>query len=125
MTIHKLKPEEQAHSTPDSPLLDVSLGLNHVSHFFTDTVVRARAARALSGVPTRFPICRIVRCAVRSKIEPLFDDVAMHCGLDAHRLEDDYVLLDGGGVFVSAWGAWKGTYSSFTAAVWADSPARA
>jgi hypothetical protein len=67
----------------------------------------------------------LVRCAVRSKLEPVFDDIAMQAGVDAHRLEDGWVLLDGPGLFASIWGAWKTGYSSLVAHVWAESPARA
>ncbi len=66
-----------------------------------------------------------MRCAVRSKLEPLFDDIAMQVGMAAHRIEAGWVLLDGPGLFASVWGAWKATYSSFVAHVYAESPARA
>jgi hypothetical protein len=105
--------------------LDVSLSFSNRSHDFTDLIVRARAVRAFSSAATRFPIYRLVRCAARAKLEPLFDDIAMHSGLDAHRMEEGHVLLEGPGVFASAWGVWKKSYSTFVAQVWTDSPARA
>jgi hypothetical protein len=122
MTFHKQDAE--------SPLkgmnpLDISVALTHRSYDLTDTIVRARAVQTLSAMPARFPVYRRVRCAVRSKLEALFDDIALRTGLDAHRLEEGYVLLDGPGLFVSAWGASKSGYSSFIAHVWADSVARA
>jgi hypothetical protein len=122
MAIHKINPEV---APKDALPLDVGMSLTHRSYSFADTIVRARAARALSGVPTRFPIYRLVRCAARSKLDVLFDDIALSAGLDAHRLDEGDLLLDGPGVFVSASGAWKSSYSSFTAHVWAESPARA
>jgi hypothetical protein len=122
MTLHKLNAGTEASAT--SPL-DISLVLSHRSYQYTDTIVRARAARALSLMPTHFPIYRLVRGAARCKLEALFDDIALHAGLAAHRLEEGYLLLDGPGVFVSAWGAWKTSYSSFSAHIWAESPPKA
>ncbi len=90
-----------------------------------NTIVRARVARMVSGASSRFPVYRLMRWAVRSKLEPLFDDIAMNVGVDAHRLEAGWVLLDGAGLFASVWGAWKTSYSSFVGHVYADSPARA
>jgi hypothetical protein len=122
MTFHKQNVESPLNGA--NPL-DINLALSHRSYDFTDTIVRARAVQTLSAMPARFPVYRRVRCAVRSKLEALFDDIALRTGLDAHRLEEGYVLLDGPGLFVSAWGASKSGYSSFIAHVWADSVARA
>jgi hypothetical protein len=122
MSLYKLNAGTDASTT--SPF-DVGVSLMHPSHDYTDMIVRARAARALSGMPTHFPIYRLVRGAVRCKLDALFDDIALHSGLSAHRLEEGYVLLEGPGLFVSAWGAWKASYSSFFAHVWAESALRA
>jgi hypothetical protein len=122
MTIHKLTAIQQPMET--SPL-DIGLSFSNRSHDFTDLIVRARAVRAFSSAATRFPIYRLIRCAARAKLEPLFDDIGMRSGLDAHRMEEGHVLLEGPGVFASAWGVWKKSYSTFIAHVWADSPARA
>jgi hypothetical protein len=122
MTIHKLNPEVTAKAVPP---LDIGVVLNHREHRFSATILRARVARAMSRAPAHFPIHRLVRCAVRSKLEPLFDDIAMQVGVDAHRLESGWVLLDGPGLFASVWGAWKTGYSSFVADLWAESPSRA
>lgn len=122
MTLHKLNTETGTHKVQP---LDISVALSHRTYQFTDMIVRARAAQALSGVPTHFPIYRLVRCAVRCKLDVLFDEIALNAGFTAHRLEEGYLLLDGPGVFVSIWGAWKSGYSSFYAHVWADSVARA
>jgi hypothetical protein len=122
MTIHKLNAEAMPKAAPP---LDIGVMLSHREHSFVDTIVRARAARMISGAPMRFPVYRLMRCAVRSKLEPLFDDIAMQVGVDAHRLEGGWVLLEGPGLFASVWGAWKTSYSSFVAHVYAESPARA
>jgi hypothetical protein len=55
----------------------------------------------VSGASSRFPVYRLMRWAVRSKLEPLFDDIAMNVGVDAHRLESGWVLLDGPGPFAA------------------------
>jgi hypothetical protein len=122
MTLHKLNPEVAPKALPP---LDIGVMLSHKEYGFANTIVRARAARAISGAPTRYPVHRLIRCAVRSRLEPLFDDIALMSGVDAHRLEEGWVLLDGPGLFASVWGAWKIGYSSFNAHVWADTPARA
>ena len=120
MTIHKLNAEAAPKAMPP---LDLSVVLNHREYQFPNAIVRARIARAMSAAPAHYPIHRLVRCAVRSKLQPLFDDVAMKVGVEAHRLENGWVLLDGPGLFASVWGAWKAGYSSFVAHVWAESPA--
>jgi hypothetical protein len=122
MTIHKLNPAAEAN---EARPLDINVALSHRSYQYTDTIVRARAARALSGAPAHFPIYRLLRSAVRCKLEVLFDEIALQAGIDAHRIEEGYVLLDGPGIFVSVWGAWKSGYSSCFAHIWADSLARA
>jgi ATPase family protein associated with various cellular activities (AAA) len=122
MTIHKLNTEAAAKAA--SPL-DIGVVLHHEEHSFLDTIVRARVARLISGAPSRFPVYRLMRCAVRSKLEPLFDDIAMKSGVEAHRLGGGSVLLDGPGLLASVWGARRTGYASFVAHVYADSPARA
>jgi hypothetical protein len=122
MSVYKLNAEPEASRASS---FDVSVALSHRSYHYTDTIVRARAARALSGMPTHFPIYRLVRGAVRCKLEALFDDIALHSGLVAHRLEEGFVLMEGSGLFVSAWGAWKSGYSSFYAHIWAESALKA
>jgi hypothetical protein len=122
MSIHRLNPGVEPQ--PALPL-DVGLSLSYRSYYFTDTVVRARAARGLSATSTHLPIYRQLRFAARCKLEMLFDDIAVGAGAGAHRLEEGYVLLDGPGVFVSARGAWKSGYSSVAAGIWAESPSKA
>ena len=73
MTLHKLNADAAPMALPP---LDIGVTLNHREYRFVDTIVRARAARAISGAPTRYPVHRLIRCAVRSKLEPLFDDIA-------------------------------------------------
>ena len=82
------------------------------------------ALRALGGFdsgPMHYPIYRLARVAARRPLDELFDDLAQHAGLAAHRLGEGAVLLDGPGVLVSARGRRKTDYSSMTFAIWADS----
>src|SRR2546430_337585 len=82
------------------------------------------ALRALGGFdsgPMHYPICRLVRAAARRPLDELFDDLAQHAGLAAHRLGEGSLSLDGPGVLVSARGRRKTDYSSMTFAIWADS----
>ena len=123
MTIHRLNTETTASKA--APSLDIGVVLHHEEHSFLDTIVRARVAGLISGAPMRFPVYRLMRCAVRSKLEPLFDDIAMKTGVEAHRLGGGSVLLDGPGLLASVWGARRTGYVSFVAHVYADSAARA
>src|SRR4051794_15584972 len=84
MTLHKLNPESVPKAVPP---LDIGVVVSHREFELTHTILRARIARAMSCAPACYPIHRLVRCAVRSKLEPLFDDIAMNAGMDAHRLE--------------------------------------
>jgi len=82
------------------------------------------ALRALGGFdsgPMHYPIYRLVRMAARRPLDELFDALAQHAGLAAHRLGEGSLLLDGPGVLVSARGRRKTDYSSMTFAIWADS----
>jgi len=82
------------------------------------------ALRALGGFdsgPMHYPIYRLARVAARRPLDELFDDLAQHAGLAAHRLGEGSLLPDGPGVLVSARGRRKTDYSSMTFAIWADS----
>lgn len=119
-----VEPERDPVAQAAAPL-DVNLAVAYRPWRFGDAIVRARAARSWSGAGTRLPIYRELRWAVRAKLDALFDDIASQSGVDAHRLDEGLVVLDGPGLFVYASGTWKGSYSSFIAEVWAASSARA
>ena len=121
MNVHKLNPDRGA---PDSGELAVGLNLQHELYGFADTVLKTRAIRALESVAARYPIYRKVRCAARRNLEEIFDDLALHSGLTAFRLEEATLLLDGPGVFIEAEGARKADYSSCAFNIWTESPAR-
>lgn len=84
-----------------------------------DTILKVRALQAFDCSATRFPIHRKVRYAVRRSLEELFDDLALHAGLVAQRLDTASLLLDGPGVFVKAQGKRKTDYSSGAFDIWA------
>ena len=63
---------------------------------------------------------RTVRCAARRPIDELFDDLALHMGMTAHRVDATSLLLDAPGVFISACGRRKIDYGSLTFDFWAD-----
>ncbi|HLF13169.1 MAG TPA: hypothetical protein VJA26_18360, partial [Gammaproteobacteria bacterium] len=86
-----------------------------------DTILKVRALQAIDCSARTFPIHRNVRYAVRRAIEELFDDLALHTGLVAQRLDTASLLLDGTGVFVSAHGRRKTDYSSGAFDIWAES----
>ena len=122
MSIHKFNSELARASTE---ALAVGLHFQHEIYGFAETVLKARAIRALEGVAVRYPIYRSVRCAARRKVEEIFDDLALHSGLGASRLDAMSLLLDGPGVFIEAEGRRKAEYSSCAFAVWTDSISRA
>jgi len=122
MTIHKLKPEPAVDgSTP----LAVVFSIQYEQWSIADAIVRARAAQALGDTVGRYPIHRMVRCAVRGNVADVFDDLALSTGLAPQRLDVGLLLMNGPGVFVSAYGARKSGYCSCSAEIWADSRARA
>jgi hypothetical protein len=122
MSNHKFNSEFARASTE---ALAVGLHFQHEIYGFAETVLKARAIRALEGVAVRYPIYRSVRCAARRKVEEIFDDLALRSGLGASRLDATSLLLDGPGVFIEAEGSRKADYSSCAFAIWTDSAARA
>ena len=79
----------------------------------------------LEAAVTTYPIHRVVRCAARGKLEQIFDDLALHMGLTAHRLRHGSLFLDGPGLFVYAHGGQQAHHCSLTFNIWAAGIARA
>jgi hypothetical protein len=121
MSVHKLNTDRGA---ADPGTFAVGLNFQHELYSLADTVLKTRAIRALDSVAARYPIYREVRCAARRKLEEIFDDLALHSGLGAFRLEEASLLLDGPGVFIHAEGWRKADYSSCAFGIWTDSTAR-
>ena len=122
MNIHKLHPER---SQPDTGALAVGLNFHHEIYDFADTILKARAIRALESVAAKYPVFRWARRASPRKLEDIFDDLALHSELSAYRLRVASLLLEGPGVFVEAEGARTAEYSSCGFNIWAESVARA
>jgi hypothetical protein len=120
MTIHKLLPETTGTSSP----MGVQVSLTQELYDVSDAIVRTRAIQAFDHAAKAYPIHRVVRCAVRRKAGPVFDDLALQMGCTAQRMSVDSLLLDGPGVFIGAEGYSKGEYISCTFRVWTDSIAR-
>ncbi len=89
-----------------------------------DTLLKLRALLSFDRGAARYAVQRTVRCAVRRPLEELFDELALHSGFAAQRLDGTSLLLDGPGVFVSARGRRKIDYGSCTFDIWAESLAR-
>jgi ATPase family associated with various cellular activities (AAA) len=104
--------------------MGVQLSLVQEIYDVSDAIVRTRAIQAFDHAAKAYPIHRVVRCAVRRKAGPVFDDLALQMGCTAQRMGVDSLLLDGPGVFVGAEGYSKGEYISCTFRVWTDSLAR-
>ena len=84
-----------------------------------------RLAHALSEGVSRYPIYRIVRFAARVELDVLFDAIALDPAWRGERLNDESMLIDGDGVFISAYGSRKADYCSCWFYVWAADVARA
>ncbi len=122
MNIHKIHPERPL---PDSGALAVGLNFQHEIYDFADTILKARAIRALESVAAKYPVYRWARRASPRMLEAIFDDLALHSELSAYRFRIGSLLLEGPGVFVEAEGARTAEYSSCGFNIWADSVARA
>lgn len=104
---------------------NVGVSFSHDLYDLGEAVFKTRAIQAFESAATRYPIHRLVRCAVPRALEDVFDDLALHAGLAAQRLDSGSLLLDGPGVFVHAEGTRKSDYCSCTINMWADSKERA
>jgi ATPase family associated with various cellular activities (AAA) len=103
--------------------LPLRLALGSDAANIVDALLTLRALQALNHGATCYPVYRLVRSATRRQVDELFDDLALRCGLAAHRLGESALLLDGAGALVSARGRRKTDYSSLTFAIWAISEA--
>jgi hypothetical protein len=86
-----------------------------------DVLLKLRALQSFSQNPARYPLHRVVRCAVRQDLPELFDALAVDTGFQAHRLAEGEVMLDGPETFISATGRRKTDYTSCEFAIWARS----
>jgi hypothetical protein len=102
----------------------VRIGLYGDLDDLADTILKVRALQGLDCEARLFPIHRRVRYAARRPLEELFDELALHAGLVAQRLDAAALLLDGPGVFVNAKGKRKTDYTSGTFDIWAESVER-
>jgi hypothetical protein len=92
---------------------------------FGALVLRNRQMRALEAGAARYPILRELRIAARVELEVLFDAVALEPSWRAERMNNQFLILDGDGVFVAAHGRRKLDYCSATFYIWAEDLARA
>ena len=120
MTLHKFLPEKNDGASP----MSVQVSLIQELYDISDAIVRTRAIQAFDHAAKAYPIHRVVRSAVRRKIGPVFDDLALQMDCAAQRMSIGTLLLDGPGVFIGAEGYSKGEYVSCTFRVWTDSLAR-
>jgi hypothetical protein len=105
--------------------LPVRLMIRADSDDFAGTLLNIRAIRAFDHRPARYPVHRVVRCAVRGSLASLFDDLALGSGLAAQRFDTALLLLDGPGVLATLQGRRKAEYSSCIFTLWTDTPQRA
>ena len=120
MTLHRFLPDKTDGTAP----MNVQVSLTQELYDVSDAVVRTRAIQAFDHAAKAYPIHRVVRCAVRRKLGPVFDDVALQMGFSAQRMNVGELLLDGPGVFIGGDGYSKGEYVSCTFRVWTDTLAR-
>jgi len=120
MTLHKLQNDRNGSAAP----MGINVSLIQELHDLGDAIMHSRAIQGFDHAARVYPIHRQVRCAVRREVAPLFDDVALHLGCSAQRLDEGAVLLDAPGIFISGRAYDKGGYASCIFQVWADSIAR-
>ncbi len=100
-------------------------GLTQQIFDFSALVLRNRQARALEQGAARYPILRDLRFAARIELEVLFDAIALDEAWHAERINAEFMILDGDGLFVSAHGRRKLDYCSTVFYLWAADFARA
>jgi energy-coupling factor transporter ATP-binding protein EcfA2 len=91
---------------------------------FPRSLVRTRMLRAFSRSAARYPVFRSIDTSVRRGLDELLDDIALHSGFTAQRLDGAHLLLDDRDAFVSIRGRCIPIGSSLTFDIWARTPAR-
>ena len=86
---------------------------------FPDLVLKNRLARALEEGAARYPVFRELRLAARIELEVLLDAIALDPAWRAERINATSLILDGDGVFISAYGRRKLDYCSTAFYIWA------
>lgn len=106
---------------------DVAVGVNFEqrSWGFSDQVLKSRFAQALMSGAASYPISRSLRFAARAPLEALFDEFALHLGWRPHRLDENTLILEADGLFVTATGGRKVDYCSCQFHIWSDTAERA
>ena len=74
--------------------MNVQVSLTQELYDVSDAIVRTRAIQAFDHAAKAYPIHRVVRCAVRRKLGPVFDDLALQMGCAAQRMDVGTLLLD-------------------------------
>jgi len=92
---------------------------------FPDLVLKNRLARALEEGAARYPVFRELRLAARIELEVLLDAIALDPAWRAERVNAVSLMLDGDGVFISAYGRRKLDYCSTAFYIWAADLERA
>ena len=101
------------------------IGVTKRVHGLPALVMDSRIARALSEGVSRYPIYRVAHFAARVELEVLFDAIALDPAWRVERLNSDAALIDGDGLFISAYGNSKADYCSCWFYIWAADVARA
>lgn len=91
-------------------------------HDVADAMLKLRVLAAHAPGARVFPVYREIRFAVRRTRDDVFDNLALHSGLLAQRLDSSLLILDGGQVFVRATARQKTGYTSGTLEIWATDP---
>jgi len=113
---------ESAAMAGDSGLgdfLPLRVALRVSADDLAETVLTLRTLRALDTRAANYPVHRVERCAVRSPVAELLDDIALQSGFAAHRLSESSLLLDDERALVSVRAMRKSDYTSCTFAIWA------
>ena len=87
-------------------------------------VLESRVANAFELGVSRYPIYRVLRYAAHVELEALFDAIALDPAWHAERLNSEVMLVEGDGLFFSAYGNRKVDYCTCWFYLWATDVAR-
>lgn len=124
MSIYKLPMERESRAPAAVPGVNISLQ-QRMDSYIGSAVVRARAVQGCEFDLSRLPIHRTLRWSVRRKLSEFFDDLALDASFASLRVDSGCVLLQAPGAFVYINGYSKGSYTSCSFSLWAESRARA
>ena len=101
------------------------VGITKRAYDLTHLVWANRFVKSMHDGVSRYPIYRMLRFAARIELEVLLDAIALDPVWRVERMNADDIVIDGDGLFVTAYGSRKAEYCSCAFYIWAADVARA